>query len=122
MQDYRAQEKRWIRDAEEELGRDDAECRSSDKAKPERVEPSSSKDHVKRPAASEEEEEEERTKKSRNADPAGQKRTDPEAATAPSPSKSKATEPTGETRKADSDAEDMEDTVGQGSHIKSQSG
>ena len=98
-----------------------------------------------RPAASEEEE---RTKKSRNADPAGQKRKDPEAATtpshsrakaksadpvgqkrksasaseeaatAPSPSKSKATEPTGEKRKADSDAEDMEDTVGQGSPIK----
>ena len=34
--------------AEEELGRDDAESRGSDNAK-EKVEPSSSKDHVKRP-------------------------------------------------------------------------
>ena len=57
-----------------------------------------------------------------SADPVGQKRksasASEEAATAPSPSKSKATEPTGEKRKADSDAEYMEDTVGQGSPIK----
>ena len=66
------QEKRWIRDAEvdteEELGRDDAESRSSDNAK-EKVEPSSSKDHVKRPETLRErpaksEEEDERTKRS----------------------------------------------------------
>ena len=69
-------DKRRRVDTEEELGRDDAESRSSDNAKPERVEPSSSKDHVKRPEtlrerpAASEEEEEERTKKSRNADPA----------------------------------------------------
>ena len=49
-------EKRRRTNAEEELGRDDAEGRSSDNAKSEHVEPSSSKDHVKRPAASEEEE------------------------------------------------------------------
>ena len=40
-------EKRRRTDAEEELGRDDAEGRSSDNAKSERVEPSSSNDHVK---------------------------------------------------------------------------
>ena len=71
-----------------ELGRDDAEGRSSDNARSEHVAPSSSKDYVKRPAASEEEEE---AKKSRVADPAGQKRKpEPEAATTTSQSKAKA--------------------------------
>ena len=41
-------DKRRRVDTEEELGRDDAESRSSDNAK-EKVEPSSSKDHVKGP-------------------------------------------------------------------------
>ena len=84
--------KRRKTDAEEELGRDEAESanvdgRSSDNARSEHVEPSSSKDHVKRPAASEEGEE---AKKRRAADPAGQKRkqdSEIEAATTPSPSK-----------------------------------
>ena len=83
-------DKRRRVDAEEELGRDDAESRSSDNAK-EKVEPSSSKDNVKgpealreRPAESEEEGDE-RTKKSRIADSIGQQRK--EAATTPSHSR-----------------------------------
>ena len=118
-------DKRRRVDAEEELGRDDAESRSSDNAKTEQVKPSSSKDHVKRPETlrerpAESEEEDERTKKSRiagatgqkrkeaattpshsrakakSADTVGQKRKSEEAATAPNPNKTKTTEPTGE--------------------------
>ena len=105
-------EKRRKTDAEEELRRDDVEGRSSDNAKShEVVEPSSSKDHVKRPEPlrerpAESEEEDERAKKSRIADPTGQQRK--EAATTPSHSRAKAksADPEGQKRKSTSASEE----------------
>ena len=104
----------------------------------EHVEPSSSKDHIRRDRPVEPEEEE--SKKLRVSDPTGQKRKDPVSenqsrakAKAADPVgakrkpskeeaqssavKSKVADPTGEKRKADSDAE--EEAVGQGSPIRS---
>ena len=128
-------------EAEEEDGR------GSDNAKSqEDVAPSSSKDYIRRERPVESEEEDENTKKSRIADSIGQKRK--EAATTPihirakakvadpvrskgksskgaeatpSPIKTKMTEQTGEKRKADSDAEDVEE-AGPGSPLRSRVG